>query len=282
MSAIGMPISQQADAFRIIGATKSREGSRANTGPTVVASSPVPSHALEITPVRTQRLSSMSCRRARSRPWYSRSLESGVREATMRDRSGSVSIVDRKAFTSLGSGFQSTYSGGSNAGNRFTARRQRSRKLFLEFSEEPAATRGGRFGRIPRQGFPKLDRGPKPVVRIGLQRLDERLFDDLRDIGPQRAHRLRLAAEPRDHHLLRVASLERQLPGEHLEGHDAEGVDVAARIERLDANLLGTHELGRAENDPGRGQLGDRGIGAALFREPEVHDHRALRPVAVV
>ena len=34
----------------------------------VVASSPVPSHALEITPCRTQRLSVMSCNRVRSRP----------------------------------------------------------------------------------------------------------------------------------------------------------------------------------------------------------------------
>ena len=57
MSLTGSPSSQQAAAFRIMGATTSRPRSSACTGPTVVASSPVPSHALEITPVRTQRLS---------------------------------------------------------------------------------------------------------------------------------------------------------------------------------------------------------------------------------
>ena len=64
MSLTGNPNSQQAAALRIIGATTSRAPpsppvarSSACTGPIVVASSPVPSHALEITPVRTQRLS---------------------------------------------------------------------------------------------------------------------------------------------------------------------------------------------------------------------------------
>src|SRR6266508_2567090 len=64
MSAIGIPISLQAAALRIIGATMSRPRSSACTGPTVVASSPVPRHALESTPVRTQRFSSMSERPA--------------------------------------------------------------------------------------------------------------------------------------------------------------------------------------------------------------------------
>src|SRR6266496_3225841 len=121
MSASDMPISQHAAALRIIGATMSVPRSSACTGPTVVASSPVPSHALEITPVRTQRFSSMSWRRARSRPRYNWSLASGVRVDTIPARSGSLSIVARNARTSAGSGFQSTYSGGSNAGNRFTA-----------------------------------------------------------------------------------------------------------------------------------------------------------------
>src|SRR6266699_82870 len=52
MSATGMPSSQHAAALRIIGATTSRPRSRAWTGPTVTASSPVPNHALEITPER--------------------------------------------------------------------------------------------------------------------------------------------------------------------------------------------------------------------------------------
>ncbi|PYP12052.1 MAG: hypothetical protein DMD59_01125 [Gemmatimonadetes bacterium] len=106
--------------MRIIGATMSLPRSSAWTGPTVVASSPVPSHAFEMTPVRTQRFSSMSCSRALSRPRYNSSFFSRDNSPTTPARSASASIVDRKARTSAGSGFQSTYSGGSNAGNRFT------------------------------------------------------------------------------------------------------------------------------------------------------------------
>ena len=119
MSARGMPSSQHAAAFRIIGATMSFPRSSACTGPTVVASSPVPSQALEITPVRTQRCSWMSCSRARSRPAYSPSLSSLESRETSAARSGLCSIVSRKRRTSAGSAFQSTYSGGSNAGKRF-------------------------------------------------------------------------------------------------------------------------------------------------------------------
>src|SRR5439155_1339251 len=71
MSPTGIPSSQHAAALRIIGATTSWPRSSACTGPTVVASSPVPSHALEMTPVLTQRFSWMSCSRARSSPAYS-------------------------------------------------------------------------------------------------------------------------------------------------------------------------------------------------------------------
>src|SRR6266480_3015447 len=231
MSAIGIPISQHAAALRIIGTTMSFPRSNACTGPTVVASSPVPSHALEMTPVRTQRFSSMSWSRARNRPRYSWSLASGVRAATIAARSGLLSTVDRKPRTSAGSGFQSTYSGGSKAGNRFTE----SRKLFLEPAEEST----GRF-RGSRERIPKFDRRHEAIVWIRLQGLGERFFDRVGDVGAQRTDRNRLAAKPRDHHLLRVPALERQLAGEHLERHDAERVDVAARVERLAADLLGT------------------------------------------
>src|SRR5262245_1737830 len=200
MSAIGIPISQHAAALRIIGATMSKPRSSACTGPTVVASSPVPSHAFEMTPVRTQRFSSMSCRRPRSRPPYNRSLESGVRAATTAARSALSSIVERKPRTSAGSGFQSTYSGGSKAGNRFT-----SREFFFEFPKE-ATTTAGRFRRAPaRQRLAELERRRKSVVGIGLQRLGERFLDGLGDIGAQRADRNGLAAQARDHHLLRIA-----------------------------------------------------------------------------
>ena len=52
-------------------------------------------------------------------------------------------------------------------------------------------------------------------------------------LGLHLAQCLRLAPQPRDHHLLRVSPLKRQLAGEHLEAQDAQGVDVAAGVERL-------------------------------------------------
>src|ERR1044072_12402 len=258
MSLTGSPSSPQAAGFRIIGATTSRPRSSACTGPTVVASSPVPSHALEITPVRTQRFSSMSCSRARSRPRYSWSLASGVRAETIEARWGGFSIVARNALTSFGSGFQSTYSGGSNAGNRFT-----SRKLFLELAEESAPSAAPRRRGGAGQRFRELDRGRKAVVWIRLQCFGEGSFDRVRDVGAQAADRDGLAPQARDHHFLRVAALERQLAGEHLERHDAERVDVAARVQRFAADLLGAHELRCAENDAGRRELRCRPVGGA-------------------
>ena len=44
------------------------------------------------------------------------------------------------------------------------------------------------------------------------------------------------------------------------------------------AQLLGAHELRRAEHDAGGGELLDARVGAAFLREAEVHHHRALRP----
>src|SRR5690348_17539407 len=78
---MGIPNSEQAAALRTIGATTSTPGRRACTGPTVVASSPVPSHALEITPVRTQRLSWVSWSRARSKPAYRDSFSGDERRS---------------------------------------------------------------------------------------------------------------------------------------------------------------------------------------------------------
>src|SRR5436189_298746 len=145
MSATGMPSSQHAAALRIIGAATSRPRSRAWTGPTVTASSPVPNHALEITPVRTQRFSWMSCRRARS--------------------------------------------GVAGLGVRL-------------------------------EGAPQCP------------------FETLREVGSQLAQLERLTPEPRDHHLLRVAAVERELSREHLERQDPERVDVGARVELLAADLF--------------------------------------------
>src|SRR5438552_4223245 len=269
MSAMGKPISQQAAALRIIGATTSEPRSSACTGPTVVASSPVPSHALEITPVRTQRCNWMSCSRARSRPAYRAVWSSDERRATSATRSGACSIVSRKRRTSGGSAFQSTYSGGSNAGKRFKLL-----QLLLELGEQAAIVRRG-------EGVREVERGGVARVGIPLQRPAQRLVEVRRQIGPELAERQRLVAQARDHHLLGVAPLERQPAGEHLEADDAEGVDVGARVERSPADLLRAHELRGAEDDAGRGELRDRGIGTALLGEAEVHDDRAVAAAVV-
>src|SRR6266540_5270457 len=170
-----------------------------------------------------------------------------VRRETSAARSGCCSIVARKARTSAASSFHSTYSGGSKAGKRFT-----SLELLLELPEQTPARRllgGQRFG--------ELDGRRVTVVRVRLQGFGEGLLDGRGRVGAQLPDGSGLTAQPRDHHLLRIAALERQLPGEHLERHDAERVDVAARVERLAADLLGTHELGRAEDDTGGRELGD-------------------------
>src|SRR5580765_5186562 len=141
----------------------------------------------------------MSWSRARSRPRYSSSLASRESAWTMVARSSSASIVWRNPRTSAGSGFQSTYSGGSKAGNRFT-----SRESFLELAEEP----GGSRRRHPGERIAEFERRGVPIVGIRLQRLDQRPLHDFRDIGPELADGLRLAAQPGDHHLLRVAAVE--------------------------------------------------------------------------
>src|SRR6185503_6743867 len=116
-------------------------------------------------------------------------------------------MVDRKPLTSAGSGFHSTYSGGSNAGKRFTSLLE----LLLELPEQAARRLlgGQRLG--------EFDRRRVTVVGVRLEGLRERFFDSRRRVGAQLPDRRRLAAQPRDHHLLRVAAGEGQLPGEHLE-----------------------------------------------------------------
>src|SRR5712691_3376034 len=189
MSAMGMPNSQHAAALRIIGATMSAPRSSACTGPTVVASSPVPSQALEITPVRTQRLSWMSCNRARSRPAYSSSLSSVDSAATIFARSGFCSMVARNARTTAGSAFHSTYSGGSNAGKRrmlskANGYRRPGASGPEDLLEEPAA----RF-LLGREGGGEVEGGAEAVVGIGLERPGKRFLKGRRNGGAELANR---------------------------------------------------------------------------------------------
>ena len=67
--------------------------------------------------------------------------------------------------------------------------------------------------------------------------------------------------------------------GRELVGHDAEGEDVGARVDRLPAQLLGRHVAGRAELRAGQRQPGLRRPARRrqVPRDAEVHDLDAAR-----
>src|SRR3989454_8219512 len=117
--------------------------------------------------------------------------------------------------------------------------RRRGSALFqplLDLREEPAfVRRGERLG--------ELERGVVARVRTGLHGAGEGFLQALGRVRPELAQLEGLAAQSRDHHLLRVPALERQLPGEHLERQDAEGVDIGPGVELLAPDLLRAHEL---------------------------------------
>ena len=77
------------------------------------------------------------------------------------------------------------------------------------------------------------------------------------------------------HRVLSGFSAEGKLTGEQLEGQHAEREDIAATIEGFAADLLGAHELRRAQNDSRLSELGELRTGPALLGETEIHDHRA-------
>src|SRR5438045_4063546 len=122
-----------------------------------------------------------------------------------------------------------------------------------------------------------------PRLRPTLHRVLEHTLNGLRkaQIGPHSAEWYRIAPETSDHHLLLRTSEERQLARQHLVYEQRERVDVRARIECLAAELLGTHELRRPEDDAGRRQLLQLTLGAALLRQPKVHHDRILTAVRI-
>ena len=69
-------------------------------------------------------------------------------------------------------------------------------------------------------------------------------------------------------------------PGDHLVEHDADGVEVRARIDLVRAaRLLGRHVLGRAHHDPGDGEVLLPRVEAPRLGDPEV-DELEDRPAA--
>ena len=84
----------------------------------------------------------------------------------------------------------------------------------------------------------------------------------------------------RRHELLGRFAGKRQPPGQHLEEHHAEAVEIAAPVELAAAQLLGAHVFGRAEEHAGAGQghaahLGDAEVEHLdeLVVAPARHQH---------
>ena len=90
-------------------------------------------------------------------------------------------------------------------------------------------------------------------------------------LGRDLARIRRRLREVHEHDLRRRLGLEGQAPREELVEDDADRVEVAARVERIAARLLGAHVLGRAADDAGARDAGLLRLGAHL-REAEVDD----------
>ena len=99
---------------------------------------------------------------------------------------------------------------------------------------------------------------------------DDRL-EGRRDPGPDLGHLGRAAGQPCHRDRRGAVALEGSTAGEHLEEHDAEGVDVRRRGGLLAARLFGAEVVDRAERRPGQRHLG-LGDGPG---DPEVGDLHA-------
>ena len=81
----------------------------------------------------------------------------------------------------------------------------------------------------------------------------------------------RVACTLLDQHIDRVAALERQAPGQHLEQHRAERVDVGGRVGLGARGLLGCHVVGRADDELLR-RAGHRRLVVDVRADAEVDD----------
>ena len=119
--------------------------------------------------------------------------------------------------------------------------------------------------------LPRLSRGGRPLGRrLGEQPLDPAL-ERLRGVRRQHVERRRRMMDVRIEHRHRAAPVAEGRPaGEQLVGHDADGVDVGVRAERLAERLLGRHVRRRADRRArAREVAGERVIRAG---DPEVGD----------
>ncbi len=153
----------------------------------------------------------------------------------------------------------------------------------------PTAVEGLKFARGAGVAGPVDDRRQAaldlPHVGAALRRIDghhaqDQVLGGRRnvDVGGELADpgTGRLNVEVEDAH--RLWGVEGDPPGEHLEEHAAEGVDVGACVHGLAAGLLGRHVGGGAEHDAGLGQ----GRLALHLGDSEVEDFHELELVAAL
>ena len=99
-------------------------------------------------------------------------------------------------------------------------------------------------------------------------------------IGPHLDQLRRLVGEALDHRLLHGIGGEGQGPGQHVEEHQAQRVDVAPAIQLVARQLLGAHELGRADHQAGPRDLLAAPLAAHGLGKAEIDDLHRVRPVA--
>ena len=109
--------------------------------------------------------------------------------------------------------------------------------------------------------------GREASGRVALETAQDRPLPALRELGREGARRRRRRVEPP----ARIVRRERQLAGDHLEHHRAERIEVARRRQRLAAELLRRHVLGRADGDVGAGVAGVLRQGEAEVGDDGAH-----------
>jgi hypothetical protein len=130
----------------------------------------------------------------------------------------------------------------TTAGSELSGGRPRARSTSATRHRELAPRRGGRG--LPREEAVEVAEDLPHVLRAASGVLLEHAGDDLEEAGGERAlrrRRRRVPGEDRLDELDRVAPLERPSAREHLVEQDAEGEDVAARVDRVAPGLLGRH-----------------------------------------
>ena len=109
--------------------------------------------------------------------------------------------------------------------------------------------------------------------RVFLERLHRDLDEALGDValGGDHARIRRRQREVHEHHLRGRVGLEREAAREQLEEDHADGVEIAAGVDRIAAALLGRHVVGGAADDARARDVGRADLGLHL-REAEVDD----------